>query len=53
LLSGPLDNIKKAFACSAGHSVKEAWRLPQPALVGAYNDIIVLCPETGIRCLPC
>src|SRR5690242_3360818 len=53
LLGCPLHYIKKALARTARHSVEEARRLAQSALVGAYHDIIVLCPEPRIWCFPC
>lgn len=53
LFGCPLYYIKKALARTARHSVEEARRLAQSALVGAYHDIIVLCPEPRVWCFPC
>lgn len=52
LLSTPLDDIKEALARSSRHCVEETRRHSKAALVGAHNNVVMLCPEPRVWRLP-
>ena len=49
----PLDHVHKAIAGGRAHGVKLPRAVSRPALIGSNHDIVVRCPESRIRSLPC